>query len=83
MAAIWRPSWKSDRTVLAFFDLQVTLMLPTKFRVNWLSGLVKFVGCKRALNPAAVYCTDRSKAMVPVLGLLFDALWFILRGELF
>ena len=26
-------------TILAIFDLKVTLMLPTKFRVNWLLGL--------------------------------------------
>ena len=26
-------------TILAIFDLQVTLMLPTKFRVNWILGL--------------------------------------------
>ena len=30
-----------------------------------------------------VYSTDRSKAVVPVLFLLFVALWFILRGDLF
>ena len=30
-----------------------------------------------------VYSTGRSKAMVPVLVLLFVALWFILRGDLF
>ena len=29
-----------------------------------------------------VCSTDRSKAVVPVLVLLFVALWFILRGEL-
>ena len=29
-----------------------------------------------------VYTTDRSKAVVPVLVLLFVALWFILRGDL-
>ena len=29
-----------------------------------------------------VYSTDRSKAVVPVLVLLFGALWFILRGDL-
>ena len=29
-----------------------------------------------------VYSTDRSKAVVPVLVLLFAALWFILRGDL-
>ena len=28
-------------TILAIFDLQVTLMLPTKFPVNWLLGLGK------------------------------------------
>ena len=30
-----------------------------------------------------VYSTDRSKAVVPVLVLLFVALWLILRGDLF
>ena len=30
-----------------------------------------------------VYSNDRSKAVVPVLVLLFVALWFILRGDLF
>ena len=30
-----------------------------------------------------VYSTDRSKAVVPMLVLLFVALWFILRGDLF
>ena len=30
-----------------------------------------------------VNSTDRSKAVVPVLVLLFVALWFILRGDLF
>ena len=44
---------------------------------------VKFAGCKSALNLPVVYSTDRSKAVVPVLVLLFVALWFILRGYLF
>ena len=44
---------------------------------------VKLAGCKSALNPTVVYSTDRSKAVVPVLVLLFVALWFILRGDLF
>ena len=30
-----------------------------------------------------VYSSDRSKAVVPLLVLLFVALWFILRGDLF
>ena len=46
--------------------------------------------CKSALTrpphpppPPVVYSTDRSKAVVPVLVLLFVALlWFILRGDL-
>ena len=43
---------------------------------------VKLASCKSALNPPVVYYTDRSKALVPVLVLLFVALWFILRGDL-
>ena len=34
---------------------------------------VKLVSCKIALNPSVVYSTDRSKAVVPVLVLLFVA----------
>ena len=41
---------------------------------------MKLVGRKSALNPSVVYSTDCSKA---VLVLLFVALWFILRGDLF
>ena len=53
---------------------------------------VKLASCKSALNttppppprppPSLVYSSDRSKAVVPVLVLLFVALWFILRGDL-
>ena len=43
---------------------------------------VKLATCKSALNPTVVCSTDRSKAVVPVLVLLFVALWFILRGDL-
>ena len=35
---------------------------------------MKFVSCKSALNHTLVYSTDRSKAVVPVLVLLFGAL---------
>ena len=42
---------------------------------------VKLASCKSALKPPVVY-TDLSKAVVPVLVLLFVALWFILRGDL-
>ena len=44
---------------------------------------VKLASCKCALNSTVVNFTDRSKAMVPVLVLLFFVLWFILRGDLF
>ena len=43
---------------------------------------VKLACCKSALNPPLVCSTDRSKAVVPVLVLLYVALWFILRGDL-
>ena len=43
---------------------------------------VKLARYKSALNPPVVCSTDRSKAVVPVLVLLFVALWFILRGDL-
>ena len=43
---------------------------------------VKLVSCKSALNPPVVYSTDRSKAVVPVLVLIFVTLWFIRRGDL-
>ena len=44
---------------------------------------MKLASCKSALNSPVVHSTDRSKAMVPVFVLLFVALWFILRGDLF
>ena len=43
---------------------------------------VKLAGCKSALGPPVVCSAGRSGAVVPVLVLLFVALWFILRGDL-
>ena len=43
---------------------------------------VTLASFQSALNPLVVYSTDRSKAVVPVLVLLFVALLFILRGDL-
>ena len=43
---------------------------------------VKLASCKSALNPPVVCSTDHSKAVVPVLVLLFVAMWFIQRGDL-
>ena len=53
---------------------------------------VRLASCKSALIPPppppppphpVVYSIDRSKAVVPVLVLLFVALWFVLRSGLF
>ena len=47
--------------------------LGLRFVIVALPGLFSFL----------LFCsTDRSKAVVPVLVLLFVALWFILRGDL-
>ena len=54
---------------------------------------MELANCKSALTPTSttphpppppvVYSTDCSKAVVLMLVLLFVALWFILRGDLF
>ena len=44
---------------------------------------MKLAGCKSVLKSPVVYSTDRSEAVVPLLVLLFVALWLILRGDLF
>ena len=46
---------------------------------------MKLASCKSVLipTPPVIYSTDRSKAVVLVLVLLFVALWFILRSYLF
>ena len=43
---------------------------------------VKLAGCRGALGLPVVYSAGRSGAVVPVLVLLFVALWFILQGDL-
>ena len=66
--------------------MRTELLCISVFRVA--SGpKVKLASCKSALTPPpptpppVVCSTDRSKAVVPVLVLLFVALWFILRGD--
>ena len=44
---------------------------------------MRLAGCKSALRPLMVYSAERSGVVVPVLVLLFVALWFIVRGDLF
>ena len=53
------------------------------FTFLWFVVSFSFVCRKSALNRPVVYSTDRSKAVVPVLVLLFVALRFILRGNFF
>ena len=43
---------------------------------------MKLASNKSALNPPLVCSTDHFKTVVPVLVLLFYALWFTLRGDL-
>ena len=40
---------------------------------------VKLASCKSALNPSVVYSTGRSKEVVPLLVLLFVALWLFYK----
>ena len=56
-----------------FMYFCIKSVIGTRDGVGWLWG---------ALRPPVVCCTDRSKAVVPALLLLFVALWFILRGDL-
>ena len=62
--------------------------IPTNLRAGFLcvsvlgvaSGpRVKLAGCKGSLGPPVVCSTGPSGAVVPVLVILFVALWFILR----
>ena len=63
----------------SIYNARMWVGLRTKWR---LSHKVELAICKSALNPPVICSTDRSKAVVPVLVLLFVALWFILRGGL-
>ena len=44
---------------------------------------VKLIDGKISLHPTVVYTTDLSRAVVTVLLLIYIALWFILRGDLY
>ena len=78
--------------MLAFWSrlpMLFSVLLTSFYRISVLrvtSGpRVKLAGRKSALNtPSPLqWFTDCSKAVVPVLVLLFVALWLILRGDLF
>ena len=87
----WLPGNMSHMTKLGSLAARVKYGYPsTGSIVKFLfASLLKFLprGNKYFIlnryNFRGVYSTDRSKAVVPVLVLLFVALWFILRGDLF
>ena len=64
---------------LCFFDFKQIFLKPC-FKGPF--GLSNILHYSASFKPPVVYSTDRSKAVVPVLVLLFVALWFILRGDL-
>ena len=56
----------SIEMVLAIFDLQVTLMLPTKFQANWPSGFSYFWSTKKyEESPGSATSTNRSPSQTP------------------
>ena len=59
---------------ICWFSFPLGVWEELRFVILELSGLFYYL---------FFYSTDRSKAMVPVLVLLFVALWFILRCDLF
>ena len=75
MFSLWCIDWVGSIYANRFFLCISVLRVASGPRV-------KLASCKSALNPPVVCSTDRSKAVVPVLVLLFVALWFILRGDL-
>ena len=84
---VWSPTF-GFRLLLLQLTLQPILVVTMKIDVAIyketlaLGPRVYLASCKSALNSPVVYSTDRSKAVVPVLVLLFVAFWFILRGHL-
>ena len=78
---IWFLCFRFDALTVLGASMRTEFLCISVLRVA--SGpRVKLVSCKSALNPKVVYSTDCSEAVVPVLVLLFVALWFILRGYL-
>ena len=87
LTVVWSPTF-GFRLLLLQLTLQPILVVTMKIDVAIyketlaLGPRVYLASCKSALNSPVVYSTDRSKAVVPVLVLLFVAFWFILRGHL-
>ena len=73
----------SSAVLLCMSVLQLCNCILSLFVYLFFYDGLKLASCKSVLNPMVIYSTDRSKAVVPVLVLLFVALWFVLRGGLF
>ena len=71
-----------DFDIVNFPVLDGDVLVPLLMVLTFLN-LFGLQGCLVVWLTPVVYSTDRSKAVVPVIVLLFAALWFILRGDLF
>ena len=72
------------RTILAIFYLQVTLMLPTKFRVNWRFGSGEEVKNRFARYlgfPIGTILANFDLQVTLMLPTKFQAFWFRRRNE--
>ena len=86
---MWLPSWIFNRMILAIFDLQVTPILPTKFRVNWPFGSGECVQIRfsrwRPMRPSLI--SDRNNLasfdlqFTPILPIKFHVDWPFGSGE--
>ena len=70
-----------DFDIVNFPVLDGDVLVPLLMVLTFLN-LFGLQGCLVVWLTPVVYSTDRSKAVVPVIVLLFVALWFILRGDL-
>ena len=77
MFSLWCIDW-----VGSLYANQIFMYFCIKSSIGTQGEVSYKCSCKSALNPQVVCSTDRSKAVVLVLVLLFVALWFILRGNL-
>ena len=76
MFSLWCIDWVGSLYANRIFFLCISVLRVAS------EPRVKLASCKSVLNTPVIYSTDRSKAVVPVLVLLFVVLWFILRGDL-
>ena len=70
------------RFALVWFPLPLGVLEGLRFVIVTLPGLFSYLFFFFFFKPPVVCSTDRSKAVGPVLVLLFGALWFILGGDL-